>query len=61
MKMPFGKYKGEDVCDLPIDYIKWLEEQDWVRDELRKELQHEIEKHDGDRPGKGIQRNHIKI
>ena len=26
MKMPFGKYKGEEVCDIPLDYLKWAEE-----------------------------------
>lgn len=26
MFMPFGKYKGTRVCDLPSDYLKWLAE-----------------------------------
>ena len=25
-KMPFGKYKGRKMVDLPIDYLKWLAE-----------------------------------
>lgn len=24
--MPFGKYVGEYVCDLPLDYLEWLDE-----------------------------------
>ena len=30
MKMPFGKHKGELICDLPDDYIFWLKDQNWV-------------------------------
>lgn len=56
MKMPFGKYKGEEVCDVPLHYIKWAEEQAFIDmyPGLRAELQHEIEKAEGDRPGKGF-------
>lgn len=24
MKMPFGKYKGKTLCDLPIHYLEWF-------------------------------------
>jgi uncharacterized protein (DUF3820 family) len=24
MKMPFGKYKGRILCDLPIFYLEWF-------------------------------------
>lgn len=24
--MPFGKHTGEYICDLPIDYLEWLQE-----------------------------------
>ena len=24
MKMPFGKYKGTTLCDLPISYLEWF-------------------------------------
>jgi len=23
-KMPFGKYKGRLICDLPVYYLEWL-------------------------------------
>ncbi|MEO8150756.1 MAG: DUF3820 family protein [Bacteroidia bacterium] len=24
MKMPYGKYKGELLCDLPLYYLEWF-------------------------------------
>jgi uncharacterized protein len=24
MKMPFGKYKGTVLCDLPVHYLEWF-------------------------------------
>ncbi|MEO6904687.1 MAG: DUF3820 family protein, partial [Bacteroidia bacterium] len=24
MKMPFGKYKGTVLCNLPISYLEWF-------------------------------------
>jgi uncharacterized protein (DUF3820 family) len=24
MKMPFGKYKGTIICDLPVSYLEWF-------------------------------------
>jgi len=55
MKLPFGKYKGLDIADpdIPVAYFEWLEEQDWIKPELRKELQFEISRRRGDRPGAG--------
>lgn len=23
-KMPFGKYKGTTICDLPVHYLEWF-------------------------------------
>lgn len=25
MKMPFGKYKGTLLCDLPVSYLEWFQ------------------------------------
>jgi uncharacterized protein (DUF3820 family) len=25
MKMPFGKYKGVTLCDLPVSYLEWFQ------------------------------------
>ena len=27
MKMPFGKYKGKILCDLPESYLVWFQNQ----------------------------------
>lgn len=24
VKMPFGKYKGRFICDLPVSYLEWF-------------------------------------
>jgi uncharacterized protein (DUF3820 family) len=51
VNLPFGKYKGEDISDVDLGYLKWLEEQSWCdasMDELRKHLQHEIARREGD-------------
>ena len=24
LKMPFGKYKGTTLCDLPVSYLEWM-------------------------------------
>lgn len=28
--MPFGKYSGQKMCNVPADYLSWLAEQDWI-------------------------------
>ena len=28
--MPFGKYKGRDMDNIPADYLDWLIGQDWI-------------------------------
>jgi len=48
MKLKFGKFKGMDITDVEIDYIKWLEKQEWVKDDLREECQHQIKLREGD-------------
>jgi uncharacterized protein (DUF3820 family) len=53
MTLPFGKHKGEDLRDVPLDYLKWIESQDWLKDEMREEVQFEINRRSGDRPGMG--------
>ena len=58
MKMPFGKFKGEDICDLETSYLKWIEENiDRLDPNLRAEINHEIERREGDRPGKGFEKS----
>ena len=26
-EMPFGKYKGTKICDLPVYYLEWFKQQ----------------------------------
>jgi uncharacterized protein (DUF3820 family) len=36
--MPFGKYRGQDIQDVPGDYLVWL----WENVELREPLRSEV-------------------
>jgi len=42
MEMPFGKYEGEEISDLPISYVEWcldnLDLDDWLEVELEHAL-----------------------
>lgn len=62
-KLTFGKYKDEDICDIPINYLKWLEEQPWIDKfiGMRQEINHEIERREGNRPGKGFVKSKLNI
>ena len=51
-KLWFGKYNGENLRDIPVDYLIWLEEQK-VGPALRNALNGEIARRRGDRPGIG--------
>lgn len=54
MKLWFGKHKGEDVCDIPTDYLKWVEENvASLSDAQREEINNEIERREGDRSSIG--------
>jgi uncharacterized protein (DUF3820 family) len=33
--MPFGKYRGQDIVDLPSSYLKWCCLQDWFEERYR--------------------------
>ena len=28
--MPWGKYKGEEMSEIPDSYLRWCLEQDWI-------------------------------
>jgi hypothetical protein len=44
MKMPFGKYKGRILCDLPVYYLEWFNQKGFPDGKLGMMLQtvHEI-------------------
>lgn len=34
--MPFGKYKGIKMANVPSDYLLWCNEQDWCKGDLKQ-------------------------
>lgn len=39
MKMPFGKYKGTVLCDLPVAYLEWFARKGFPKGKLGMLLQ----------------------
>lgn len=39
MKMPFGKYKGTVLCDLPVFYLEWFQRKGFPKGKLGVLLQ----------------------
>jgi len=39
MKMPFGKYKGSLICDLPVAYLEWFQRKGFPEAKLGMLLQ----------------------
>lgn len=39
MPMPFGKYKGRLLCDLPISYLEWFNRKGFPKGKLGMLLQ----------------------
>ena len=43
--IPFGKHKDENISDVPVKYLEWLQNQDWMEDkfpELLQEIEYEL-------------------
>ncbi|HZK94603.1 MAG TPA: DUF3820 family protein [Prolixibacteraceae bacterium] len=38
-QMPFGKYKGTILCDLPVSYLEWFEQKGFPDGKLGVQLQ----------------------
>ncbi|WP_187262971.1 DUF3820 family protein [Pontibacter beigongshangensis] len=38
MKMPFGKYKGTTLCDLPVFYLEWFFREGFPQGKLGMQL-----------------------
>lgn len=34
MKMPFGKYKGTVLCNLPVSYLEWFQREGFPKGKL---------------------------
>lgn len=39
MQMPFGKYKGRLLCDLPVSYLEWFNRKGFPEGKLGMLLQ----------------------
>jgi len=39
MPMPFGKYKGRLLCDLPVSYLEWFQRKGFPKGKLGMYLQ----------------------
>lgn len=39
MRMPFGKYEGRLLCDLPVSYLEWFERKGYPKGKLGMLLQ----------------------
>ena len=37
-EMPFGKYAGRKLCDLPTSYLAWFYAQGWPKGRLGAEI-----------------------
>lgn len=43
MQMPFGKYKGTLICDLPVSYLEWFQRKGFPEGKLGILLQTMLE------------------
>lgn len=41
--MPFGKYAGEYICDIPIKYLEWLERNYDLRTDIKAAVEKAID------------------
>ncbi|MBA2883060.1 hypothetical protein HNR65_003417 [Desulfosalsimonas propionicica] len=45
MKMPFGKYRGFEVDEIPEDYLRWLVKNVNLREPLRSSVFEALDEH----------------
>jgi uncharacterized protein (DUF3820 family) len=43
MKMPYGKFKGVVLCNLPVSYLEWFNRKGFPKDKLGMLLQTMLE------------------
>lgn len=53
MKLPFGKYKGQEISNTPTDYLRWVITLGYPSNsELKKEIEDELISRDKPTTGK---------
>ena len=45
LRMPFGKHKGERMCQLPDAYLLWFERKGWPPGQLGKDMAEMLDIH----------------
>lgn len=43
MRIQFGRYKGKEIEEIQSGYLTWLQEQDWMYEDSKKDLLEVIE------------------
>ena len=43
MEMLYGKHSGEDMRDIPLEYLQWVADQ-WEQDDIREAAEEEIQR-----------------
>jgi uncharacterized protein (DUF3820 family) len=59
MKMPFGKFQGREVSDVPSDYLTWCQEEGWVGNKYGDDLEDEINTEMMERENPGSPKTHF--
>jgi hypothetical protein len=54
VKKPFGKHYGEDLREIPIQYLEWIRENIDLREPLLSAIDAELERRDGNIPSTSI-------
>ena len=58
MTMPFGKHKGEQLADIPTDYLEWvLENCTNMKKELHVEIRNELAEREDDSQALNMERS----
>lgn len=47
MKLPFGKYRGRDIRNVPKEYLMWVMSQPDMLPDMREDIQQVLDKYDG--------------
>jgi len=41
--MPYGKFKGTKMANVPPDYLLWCYQQDWCKGDVKKYIQENLD------------------